>query len=117
MPTNEPADPDLGIAPEHLRQAVLILRAIDHKLRRRMIALLEREGRLTVTKIFIALRLEQSVTSQHLSILRKAHLVTPQREGKFIYYELNTPQLAEVRSVIERLNRSEPPSVEEAATE
>jgi DNA-binding transcriptional ArsR family regulator len=117
MSDSTPTDPDLGIPPAALRRTVLLLRAIDHTLRRRMIALLDREGRLKVTDIFIALRLEQSVTSQHLSILRKAHLVTTQREGKFIYYALNEHRLSELRSVISRLQQSEPPSEEEGALE
>ena len=52
-----------------LRKAVLVLRAINHKLRQRMIDLLEENERMTVTDIYIKLRLEQSVASQHLAIL------------------------------------------------
>ena len=59
-----------------LRKAVLVLRAINHKLRQRIIDLLEEGDKMTVTDIYIKLRLEQSVASQHLAILRRARVLT-----------------------------------------
>ena len=43
---------------------------------------------MTVTDIYVKLRLEQSVASQHLAILRKAGVVQTERDGKFIFYSL-----------------------------
>lgn len=40
-----------------------------------------------------ALGLRQAALSQHLMILRKAHLVHHRREGRNIYYRLANPQL------------------------
>jgi len=65
-------------------------RALDHLLRQRILELLEgQEEGLTVTDIYIRLRLEQSVASQHLAILRRANLVRTKRQGKFILYFIN----------------------------
>lgn len=86
-----------------LRKAVLVLRAINHKLRQRMINLLEENGSMTVTDIYVKLRLEQSVASQHLAILRRAGVVTTQRQGKYIYYALNKDRLEQISSLIEEL--------------
>ena len=44
----------------------------------------------------VRLRLEQSVASQHLAILRKAGIVSTQRDGKFIYYSVNFKRLEEI---------------------
>ena len=86
-----------------LRKAVLVLRAINHKLRQRMINLLEENGSMTVTDIYVKLRLEQSVASQHLAILRRAGVVSTQRQGKYIYYSLNKDRLEQISGLIEEL--------------
>ena len=86
-----------------LRKAVLVLRAINHKLRQRMIDLLEENDKMTVTDIYIKLRLEQSVASQHLAILRRAGVVITDRNGKFIYYSLNKERLSQISQLVEEL--------------
>ncbi|MEZ4952011.1 MAG: metalloregulator ArsR/SmtB family transcription factor [Saprospiraceae bacterium] len=86
-----------------LRKAVLVLRAINHKLRQRMIDLLEEHEKMTVTDIYIKLRLEQSVASQHLAILRRAGVVSTDRNGKFIYYGLDKDRLSQISKLVEEL--------------
>lgn len=86
-----------------LRKAVLVLRAVNHKLRQSIIDLLEESGRMTVTDIYVKLRLEQSVASQHLAILRRAGVVNTDRDGKFIYYSLNGDRLHQISRLIEEL--------------
>ena len=61
------------------------------------------QGRITVTEIYVKLRLEQSVASQHLAILRKAGFVNTDRDGKFIYYSVNTNRLEELNQFVESL--------------
>lgn len=86
-----------------LRKAVLVLRAVNHKLRQRIIDLLEENESMNVTDIYIKLRLEQSVASQHLAILRRAGIVDTEREGKFINYSLNRERLAQISRLVEEL--------------
>lgn len=86
-----------------LRKAVLVLRAINHKLRQRIVDLLEEHGHMTVTDIYIKLRLEQSVASQHLAILRRAGVVITERQGKFIHYSLDQDRLAQIAQLVEEL--------------
>ena len=79
-----------------LKKASLFYRAINHQLRQQMLRLLHEKGKLTVTELYIKLRLEQSVASQHLAILRKAGFVSTTREGKFIFYSVNYSRLSEL---------------------
>jgi len=64
-------------------------RAVNHPLRMRMLHYIGSKE-LTVMDIWIGLRLEQSVASQHLAILKKAGIVHNERKGKFNYYSINT---------------------------
>lgn len=91
---------DIHLDYNQLRKAVLVLRAINHKLRQRVIDLLEEEDSLTVTDIYVRLRLEQSVASQHLAILRRAGVVKTNRQGKFIYYSLDKDRLVEISQLV-----------------
>lgn len=87
----------------HLKKAALVLRAMNHKLRQQMIKLLDESEKMTVTEIYVKLRLEQSVASQHLAILRRSGIVITKRDGKFIYYALNYDRIAEVNQFVEDL--------------
>jgi DNA-binding transcriptional ArsR family regulator len=86
-----------------LKKAATILRALNHKLRQLLVKLIDENQKITVTEIYVNLRLEQSVVSQHLAILRRAGIVLTQREGKFIFYSLNYKRLKEINSFIEQL--------------
>lgn len=94
---------DIQLDYAELRKAVLVLRAINHKLRQRMIALLVENTKMTVTEIYVKLRLEQSVASQHLAILRRAGVVVTERQGKFIYYSLNSDRIEQISGLVEEL--------------
>lgn len=97
-------DPNEGVLDYvELRKAAMVLRAVNHKLRRRIIDLLEATGSMTVTDLYVKLRLEQSVASQHLAILRKAGVVNTNRQGKFIYYSLNQTRIAQIARIIDEL--------------
>lgn len=86
-----------------VKKAALILRAINHNLRQQILKLIDENGKMTVTEIYIQLRLEQSVASQHLAILRKAGFVKTDRDGKFIYYSVNHERLDELNRFIDDL--------------
>lgn len=94
---------DIPLDYSELRKAVLVLRAINHKLRQRIIDLLEESETMTVTDIYIKLRLEQSVASQHLAILRRAGVVNTERQGKFINYSLNKDRLTQISRLVDEL--------------
>jgi ArsR family transcriptional regulator, virulence genes transcriptional regulator len=87
----------------NVKKAALTLRALNHKLRQQIIKLIDDEKRLTVTEIYVRLRLEQSVASQHLAILRKAGIVITERDGKFIHYIINHKRIEEIGKFVNEL--------------
>jgi DNA-binding transcriptional ArsR family regulator len=66
-----------------------VLRALAHPLRLRIMEFIDKNQVINVNKIYNTLKLEQSITSQHLKILRQAGLVNTRRDGKFIFYSIN----------------------------
>jgi DNA-binding transcriptional ArsR family regulator len=75
---------------EILKKAKQKIRALNHPLREKMLALiLSNNNKMNVTEIYVKLRIEQSVASQHLAILRHEGLVTTERNGKIINYSVN----------------------------
>ena len=94
---------DIELDYAELRKAVLVLRAVNHKLRQQMIDLLEENEKMTVTDLYIKLRLEQSVASQHLAILRRAGVLTTERQGKFIYYSVDKIRVNHISRLVEEM--------------
>jgi DNA-binding transcriptional ArsR family regulator len=93
----------LTISLLNIKKAALILRAINHRLRQQILKQIDEYGKITVTELYMKLRLEQSVASQHLAILRKAGFVKTERERKFIYYSINSSRFQEVNTLVSRL--------------
>ena len=87
----------------NVKKASLVLRALNHKLRQQILSLIETEKKITVTEIYVKMRLEQSVASQHLAIMRRAGVVTTQREGKFIYYLVNYKRIDELNQCVQEM--------------
>lgn len=80
---------------EEIKTAAKVLRAINHKLRRDMLYILETK-KLSVYQIQKACKLEQSVCSQHLGILRKAGIVGFEAIGKERYYYINHQKVEQI---------------------
>ena len=88
----------------HSKKAAMILRALNHKLRQQIVKLIDEQQKMTVTEIYVKLRLEQSVASQHLAILRRAGIVITTREGKFIFYTVDYNRLEQINQFVEQLD-------------
>ena len=71
------------------------MRALSDPVRREILDLLK-AGRLSAGEIVAHFDVTGAAISRHLSILREADLIRDTREGKFIYYELNTSVLEEI---------------------
>lgn len=71
------------------------MKALSDPIRREILDLL-RAGRLSAGDIAEKFPVTGAAISRHLSVLKDADLIRDSREGKFIFYELNTSVLEEV---------------------
>ena len=71
------------------------IKALSDPSRREILELLK-SGRLSAGEIAEKFPVSGAAISKHLSVLREADLIRDTREGKFIFYELNTSVLEEV---------------------
>ena len=71
------------------------IKALSDPIRREILEML-RGGRMAAGEISEKFPVSGAAISKHLSVLREADLIRDTREGKFIYYELNTSVLEEV---------------------
>lgn len=67
-----------------------IFKAIGDPTRRNILEYLRKEGRLAAGDIAARFDMTQATVSHHLSILKEAGLINDKREGKYIFYEINT---------------------------
>lgn len=102
-PSAEKMGADLKVDLLAVKKAAIVLRAINHKLRQVILRLIIEKDKITVTELYTHLRLEQSVASQHLAILRKAGFVKTKRDGKFIYYSVNSERLEQLNKFVKDL--------------
>ena len=65
-------------------------KALSDKTRRDILTLLKEEGRLSAGDIASRFNMTQATVSHHLSILTSAGLIIDEKQGKYIYYEINT---------------------------
>ena len=71
------------------------LKALSDPTRREILGILKK-GRLSAGEIVERFPVSGAAVSRHLSILKEADLIRDEREGKFIYYELNASVLEEI---------------------
>ena len=71
------------------------LKALSDPIRREILELLK-SGRLSAGEIGEKFPISGAAISKHLNVLKEADLIRDTREGKFIFYELNTSVLEEV---------------------
>ncbi len=86
----------LELQTAELKNAAMVFRAVNNPLRQKLLSLIHQRGRPNVTSLYKKLRIEQSVTSQHLAILRNSGIVNADREGKFIFYSVNYKRLKDI---------------------
>jgi len=71
------------------------LKALADPTRREILNMLK-SGRMSAGEIEQRFEMSFAAVSRHLSVLREADLIHDQREGKYIFYELNASVLEEI---------------------
>ncbi len=71
------------------------LQALADSTRREILNLLK-QSRMSAGEISNHFSISGAAVSRHLSVLKEADLIRDEREGKYIYYELNATVLEEI---------------------
>ena len=78
------------------------LKALSDPTRREILNLLK-ENRMSAGDIAEKFPISGAAISRHLSLLKDADLIRDERDGKYIYYEINTSVLEDVMLWIKTL--------------
>ena len=71
------------------------MKALSDPIRREILQLLK-SARMSAGEISEKFPVSGAAVSKHLSVLKEADLIRDAREGKYIFYEINTSVLEEV---------------------
>lgn len=80
-----------------------LFKGLAHPFRIRLLELLSAADEVSVTALQQETGLEASHLSQHLSVLRRHHLVVSERRASHVYYRLADPRTAELLAVARAL--------------
>ncbi|HRG90293.1 MAG TPA: metalloregulator ArsR/SmtB family transcription factor [Chitinophagales bacterium] len=86
-----------------IERAAFIIRAVQNADRQRILRHILTNKESVVSQLCSKLKVEQSIMSQHLAILRTANLVSTRREGKYIYYTVTAKNWSKVIELVTRL--------------
>lgn len=73
-----------------------LFKGLSHPVRVRVLEVLAAQPEASVTELIADTGLEASHLSQHLSVLRRHHLVAAERRGSLVFYRLAHPQVADL---------------------
>ncbi|MBL0190371.1 MAG: helix-turn-helix transcriptional regulator [Saprospiraceae bacterium] len=74
---------------EKLEYSTNLMRALAHPVRLKILEFIDRHKSINVNKIYSTLKLEQSITSQHLKIMKDVGLLECSKEGKYVHYSIS----------------------------
>lgn len=80
-----------------------LFKGLSHPVRVRVLEVLCSQPEASVSELLADTGLEASHLSQHLSVLRKHHLVAAERRGSLVFYRVAHPQVADLLSTARAL--------------
>lgn len=101
-PAGRRAEEPHDLMRRHAGEAIAALKAMaSHN---RLLLLCELgQGERSVGELAQALKLAQSVVSQHLSLLRRDGVVSGRRQAQSVYYRISDPRIATLIDTLYRL--------------
>ena len=106
MPTETQKNKDISeLKINTLKKAHKVIRSVNHPLRMKILELLQKKLYMSVTDIYKALNLEQSVASQQLAIMRNCNVLDTVRTGKSIHYQINYDTINKVAFLSHELSK------------
>jgi len=87
---------------EKLQVSTELMRALAHPLRLKILEFLDQNKNIQVNQIYNTLKIEQSIASQHLRILKNAGVLVADKDGKYMHYNID---YARVSNAVKAINR------------
>lgn len=86
-----------------MKNMAIIFKALGDSTRLEIVQMLSGK-KLCVCKILSAFNISQPAISHHLRILKQAGILLDQKEGKWVYYELNPVITHKLQVYVENIN-------------
>lgn len=86
-----------------IQEVAMLFRAFNHEIRRKIVEFVLNTPGVTIVDIYICLKLEQSIVSQHIAILKACKVVTTKRQLNMVKYYINLKKINNVNLAINAL--------------
>ncbi len=90
-----------------LQTSAQILKALDHRLRQRMLDIIDLHYSINAEGLSNQLDLKPSIINQHLDILRRADILNLQRQGKQFFFSINYDKMDKITHFVQELNQED----------
>jgi ArsR family transcriptional regulator len=87
---------------EKLTMSTELMRALAHPLRLKILEFLDQNKNIQVNQIYNTLKIEQSIASQHLRILKNAGVLVADKDGKYMHYTIDYQKVSNAVKAINR---------------
>jgi ArsR family transcriptional regulator len=87
---------------EKLQVSTELMRALAHPLRMKILEFLDQNKNIQVNQIYNTLKIEQSIASQHLRILKNAGVLVADKDGKYMHYNIDYQRVSNAVKAINR---------------
>jgi ArsR family transcriptional regulator len=98
----EPLQPAQGETPPIYRLKAEFFRLLGHPARVRILELL-RDGERSVGELQVALGLDSSGTSQHLTAMRRQGVLESRRAGTSVFYRVKDPRIFQLLEIAKQV--------------